>query len=168
MDIIVEDGTGIVIANSYLSTDEADDLLSINIHSTWATLVDDDKEKLLMYATRVLDERCRWNGVKTFPTSGLAWPRMRVRDKEGNLVEDNIVPLAVKYATAVLANHLITNNPEVANTSANLTQIEVDVIRIKFDVYKATEKYPDEIKFILDGLGTFRSGKRTTGRIQKC
>lgn len=168
MDIVVEDGTGIVIANSYLSTDEADDFLSIDIHSNWLPLTDDVKEKLLMYATRVVDQRVRWNGRKTYPTSGLAWPRCGVRDKEGFLIEDNIVPSAVKYAVAVLANHLITNNPEVANTASNMTEIQVDVITLKFDVNKSPEKYPSQIKFILEGLGTVAIGKRTSGRIVKC
>lgn len=159
MDIIVEDGTGIVIANSYLSVDKADELLSINIHSKWAALDEDTKERLLMFATRKLDERVKWYGHKFQPTSGLAWPRCGVRDKEGFPVDDNLVPLAVQIATATLADHLITGDPDTVNTASNLTALQVDVIELKFDSKITPEKYPIEIKYLLAGLGTVSMGR---------
>lgn len=167
MVIVVEDGTGIVIANSYLTVEEADDILSVNIHSTWAMLDEITKANLLMWASRVIDERVRWNGKKLHATSGLGWPRYGVRDKEGNLIDDDTVPRAVKVATATLAQHLITGNPEVANSNQNLTELSVDVITLKFDSKLVPDKYPTQIKFILAGLGTVSMGRGGPKRIVK-
>lgn len=154
MDIVVEDGTGLPTANSYCSAVEADDILSVNIHSKWGLLTDPEaKENLLIWASRVLDERVVWFGKKTYPTSGLAWPREGARDKEGYCLEDNYVPHQVKIATAVLAEHLLEGNPEVVNTSANLTKLQVDVIVLQFDSRQSVAKYPAILGLTLAGLG---------------
>jgi hypothetical protein len=168
MDILVEDGTGLVTANAYLSAEEADDILSVNIHSQWSVLSDDTtKENLIMWASRILDERVRWFGKKTHETSGLAWPRSHIRDKENIMVDDSVVPRAVKIATALLAEHLIAGNPEVANTGSNLTSLQVDVIALKFDARLAPEKYPAEIGYALRGLGSVSMGRGGPKRIVK-
>ncbi len=161
MDIVVEDGTGLPTANSYLTTDEADDLLSVNIYATWGSLTDDAKEALLMWATRLLDERVKWHGRKVHQTAGLAWPRYGVRDREGFCVDDNLVPAPVKLATAILANHLVVNgaDPEAVDTSNNLTELKVDVIQLKFDANILKQKYPVEVQYILQGLGTVSMGR---------
>lgn len=157
MDLVSEDGTGLPTANSYCTVEEASDLLSINVYSTWATLAATAgaQEAFLMWATRILDERVKWNGWKAYPTSGTAWPRYRVYDKEGFPIDDNIVPKQVKLATATLANFLVVNagDPEAVNTSNNLTELKVDVILLKFDPTILPNKYPTEIQFILNGLG---------------
>lgn len=161
MDIVVEDGNGLPTANSYCSADEADDILSVNLYATaWTLLDDDDKESLLMWASRTLDQRVKWNGRKAFPTSGLAWPRYFVRDREGCMVEDNAVPQAVKIATATFANFLLTNaaDPGDVDSSNNMTELRVDVILLKFDATIMKNKYPADIKYILQGLGTVSMG----------
>jgi hypothetical protein len=67
----------------------------------------DSPRGLVIWATRVLDERVKWFGQKVFQTSGLAWPRAGVKDKEGFPIDDNLVPHPVKVAVAVLAEHLV-------------------------------------------------------------
>lgn len=158
-DILVENGTGLVNANAYASSDEVDDILESNIHSQWSLLDDDTKEKLIMWATRILDERVRWFGRKMHETAWLAWPRCGVRDKEGFLIDDNIVPRQVKIATALLADHLIAANPELVNTASNLTSLKADVVELKFDARLNVSKYPVEIKLALEGLGSVSMGR---------
>lgn len=168
MAIVVEDGTGLVTANAYASVAEVDEILGTNIHAKWNLLTDPaTKEKLIEWATRILDERVRWFGKKTFPTSGLAWPRIGVRDRENLLIDDNVVPHAVKVATAVLAEHLIAADPEVANASNNLTMMQVDVIILKFDANIIAQKYPPELGFILRDLGWVSFGRGGPKRIIK-
>ncbi|MEQ6333010.1 DnaT-like ssDNA-binding protein [Sphingobium sp. MK2] len=159
MDIVVENGTGLPTANSYISAEEADEILSVNIHSVWSEIDDEEtKEKLCMWATRLLDGRAKWFGCKMYGTSGLAWPRSGVRDKEGFPIEDDIVPRQVKIATALLADHLLSGNPELVNTSSNLTKLQVDVIELSFDSRQAVAKYPREIAITIDGLGRISMG----------
>lgn len=163
MDLVVEDGTGLPTANSYCTVEEAADILSINVYSTWATLAATEgaQDAFLMWATRILDERVKWFGTKVYGTSGTAWPRYRAYDKEGFAIDDNVVPKQVKLATAILANFLVVNagDPEAVNTSNNLTELKVDVILLKFDPTILPNKYPTEISFILSGLGTVSMGR---------
>ena len=166
MEIFVEDGTGLVTANAYASLAEVDNLLSVNIHSKWSLLDDQTaKENLIMWATRLLDQRVRWYGHKTHATSGLAWPRTGVRDKDRHCVEDDIVPKQVKLATAILAEHLLAGNPEAVNSGSNITALQVDVIALKFDTNKTPDKYPVELRYILDGLGFMSFGRGGPKRI---
>lgn len=160
MDLLVEDGTGLVTANAYATVAEVDALLSVNIASKWSLIIDQTaKAALVMWATRILDERVRWFGCKMYPTSGTAWPRQGVRDGEGFPIDDNLVPRQVKLATAVMAEHLINGNPEIVNTASNLTSLQVDVIALKFDVTLFVAKYPREISYIIAGLGRFSNGR---------
>lgn len=168
MDIVVEDGTGIVTANAYASVDEVTEILSVNIHSKWGLLSDDAaKANLIIWASRILDERVRWAGKKLHHTSGMAWPRTGVRDKEGFPVDDNVVPLAVKVAVATLADHLLSGNPEAPNSGSNITQLQVDVVMIRFDANLAPEKWPLSMSHILKGLGFWSGGRGGYKRIVK-
>lgn len=159
MDILVEDGTGLVTANAYASVEEVDDLLSVNIHSQWNILDEGTKESLIMWATRVLDERVKWKGKKVHGTSALAWPRECVKDREGFPIDDDIVPRQVKLATAILADSSISADPQAPNSAANLKSIKADVVELVFDSRLTTESFPVELKFILSGLGTLSFGR---------
>ncbi len=100
----VEDGTGLPNANSYVTLLEADDYLSIKPNSSaWEALDDVVREKYLMWATRLLDQRAKWAGTKAFQDSALAWPRLYVIDREGYPVAGDIVPDEVKAATIEIA-----------------------------------------------------------------
>lgn len=168
MDIVVEDGTGIVTANAYATVEEVDDILSVNIHSQWPAIASEaTKANLIIWASRLLDERVRWYGHKTYKSSGMAWPRTCVRDKEGCLIDDDIVPQQVKIATAILADQLLAGNPEAVNTASNLTMLQVDVIVLKFDVYAFKEKFTSELSYILYGLGVTSFGRGGPKRIIK-
>lgn len=168
MALVVEDGTGVVTANAYATVEEVDEILSLNIHSQWSLITDPvTKEKLIQWASRILDERVRWFGKKTYPTSGLAWPRMQAKDREGNRIDDNVVPLPVKVAVAELADHLLAGDPETANTGNNITTMQVDVVMLKFDTRLETERFPPNLSKILTGLGSVFFGRGGPKRIIK-
>jgi hypothetical protein len=159
MEMVVEDGTGMPTANCYVSVETADEILSVNPHSNWSIVDFDTKGKLLMWATRILDQRVEWYGRKMHGTGWTAWPRCGARDREGFAIDDNVVPRQVQIACALLADHLLTGNPELVNTSSNLKSLQVDVIELQFDTNKAPDKYPVEIKLVLSGLGRINMGR---------
>ncbi len=168
MALVVEDGTGVVTANAYATVEEVDEILSVNIHSQWSLITDPaTKENLIRWASRILDERVKWFGKKTHPTSGLAWPRRDVKDREGTLIDDNVVPLAVKVAAAELADHLLAGDPETANTGSNITTLQVDVVMLKFDARLDAERFPPNLAKILYGLGYMSFGRGGPKRIIK-
>ena len=85
MTLIVETGTGLdTAANSYVSLVEADAYVATMpslLRDPWLALtLAADRENLLIYSTRVLDQRATYNGSKTVSASPLRWPRSNVFD----------------------------------------------------------------------------------------
>ncbi len=75
MALIVEDGTGLSNAESYVSVSECDDY-AYNHGLSW-TAVDSDKEVALRKATQYLDSVYRWKSCQSSQyTQALKWPRV--------------------------------------------------------------------------------------------
>jgi hypothetical protein len=98
MALVVEDGTGLEDAESYLS--ELD--FELRAEALGLTLpVTGDAEVGLRRGTRYLEGRYagRWPGYKiNGRAQALNWPRRYVRDSHGNAVADDEVPEEIKKA----------------------------------------------------------------------
>lgn len=164
---LVEDGTGLTGANSYATVAEADDYLVANIHVApiWAALDTASKEYLLAWASRYLDQRATWNGDRMVNTSGLRWPRTGVYTIDDVLIADDEVPTALKQATIEMARYLIASDRSTERDQDALKELQVDVVKLVFDVSYRLPKVPSEISYILRGLGTINSGAMNFARI---
>lgn len=109
MSIVVEDGTGLANANSYVSVADADAYHSARGNSAWtesSTSPDQGKTAALIRATTFIDGhyRGRWPGT---PLNGrdqaLAWPRENATDAEGNDVASDEVPREIIATTCEAA-----------------------------------------------------------------
>lgn len=81
--MIIEDGTGKKDADSYASTSDADDYLDNLYGATeWANILDDDKERLLKTATRIID-KMPIKYEKTVATQALKYPCHNLDDLSG-------------------------------------------------------------------------------------
>lgn len=153
---VVEDGTGLPNANSYVSVGEADDILVTNIHNTaWAALDDPDKEKLLAWATRLVDTKATWYGHKAYSTSALRWPRKGVTSKDCVEILPNEIPENLKEAIAEMARYLVENDRTVEQSRDGLESLRVDVIDMKFDKNYRLTQLPTLIWQIVSDLGYF-------------
>jgi len=151
---LVEDGTGLTAATSYVSVSDADDIIATNIHdTTWTALSTEDKQSTLIWASRLLDERVTWFGTKTVPTSGLRWPRTGTVDKDGVAIASNVVPEDVATATVELARTLTVEDPTVPADSDGIAELGVDVIKIKFDTNYVNTTFPSRISHIISSIG---------------
>jgi hypothetical protein len=112
MAIIVEDGTGKVDSESYISVADADTYFSARGFATWATMSTGEKEQALRRGTDYMQEmyRTRWAGVRMTATQALDWPRYDVpmRDAPGGYAWPayypvDAVPAIVARACAELA-----------------------------------------------------------------
>lgn len=119
--VIVEDGTIIADANSYLSVAEADAYHDARNNSDWTAAPARAREAAVIvgsdYITREFERR--WKGIRVNINQTLAWPRAGVLTEEyfepqteprpalfpdlSYLIPDNIVPEEVKDATAEAA-----------------------------------------------------------------
>src|SRR5262249_40434434 len=105
MTIVVEDGTGLSTANSYVSEDEADAYFDDRANDTWANSTA-DKEAALIRATQSLDVIywTRFSGTKlNGRDQALQWPRTGATDVLGNVIDSDEIPVEIKQATFELA-----------------------------------------------------------------
>ena len=120
LTLIVEDGTGKPDANSYASVADADAYYDGHLYaSAWTAATTGNKEKALVFATRLIDSQFQFNGWKAHDEQALQWPRERCQDPDrgfpvtilllaiGAYVESNIVPKAVVDATCEMARELL-------------------------------------------------------------
>jgi hypothetical protein len=81
--IVVEDGTGIANANSYISVGDADAYQLNRGRSAWAALDADAKSSALIQATEFVDSTFAWIGKRKTSTQALKWPRIYGLDSDG-------------------------------------------------------------------------------------
>lgn len=114
MTLIVENGTVVASAESYITVTDADTYLAARGLTTWAALVTAAKEQALRKATDYMVQiyRARWKGYRKDADQTLDWPRVWVYLEPYSqgaigtypfLVDDDIVPTEVKNVCAELA-----------------------------------------------------------------
>ena len=175
---VVEDGTGLTTATSYVSVAEATDLLSLNpvMSATWVALDSAEQESYLIWASRYLDYHVQWEGYKTVETSGLRWPRSCVTDVDGLYIDTDVIPEAVKEATAQLAIFLTASDAaqsggESSNLPEGVKRVKADVVELEFfddaaaNSRSGSDLLPVNIRFLIRGLGTIKVGRLRVGNV---
>lgn len=160
MAFIVEDGTVVADANSYVTLVFADAYLAIDINAaaTWDALLDADKERYLQAATRLLDQKVRWKGEKVDETSALRWPRTGVYDRDNILIEDTEIPDQLKEVTCEMAKFLLSGeDPTVGTGVEAVKRIKADVVEIEYQDGIMQTTVPSFFHQLLRGLGTYPS-----------
>lgn len=119
MALIVEDGTGVADANSYVSLDDCADYCTEQ-GLTFPASPSLPAEQAIVRATRSLDAQyeSKYPGTRTFGRDqSLGWPRHDidnsstgdlVTDTEGNTIEDEEIPIEIVRATCELAARELT------------------------------------------------------------
>ena len=110
LTLIKEDGTGKVDANAYANAADGDAYHDGHLYaSAWTAATTANKEKSLVFATRLIDSQCQFGGSKAIETQALQWPREDCPDPDadGGSVEINIVPKGVIEATCETARELL-------------------------------------------------------------
>lgn len=105
MSLVVENGTGLSTAQSYVTVAECDAYHAARGNSTWTDASTLDKERALVRATAALDGRYsfRFPGCRLEEDQALEWPRLDALDARGYIIDSDSVPLAVKNASCEAA-----------------------------------------------------------------
>lgn len=143
MTLIVEDGTGLSNAESYISVTDADTYIAAyrGANATWDSATVASKEVAARQATQYLDGTSRWKGVKEFSTQALDWPRNFAYD-ENNIAFDGI-PAKLEQATAEVM-FLIVTGETITETITKLSQTireKVDVIEVEYSEGASVQPY---------------------------
>ncbi len=132
MALVVEDGSGLSTAESYLSVADADTYHAAHSASTtWSGADTSDKENALRVATQYLDVEygIRWQGLRGSSTQALDWPRSNV-EVDGFLLSSTSLPTELKSATAEMALRQLSSPiiPDVSDPMVIEESVKVDVI----------------------------------------
>lgn len=92
--MIVENGTGLENANSYVSVEYLDDYFTSRGYSCDKT--EEEKEMLLVQGSDYIDNVFDWNGKKATQEQSMNFPRVNLYDRNGYEVAG--VPKAIKDA----------------------------------------------------------------------
>ena len=196
----VEDGSivyGPPASNSYVTVQYADDYLLQNhfVGPMWSSLSISDKQLLLAWATRYLDQRASWNGqtansflanpgnanvvggfviypnayeeFPVLPQQPLRWPRAGVFDIDGNPIPYNVIPIQLQNAVCEMARYLLVSDRSVERPQDGLNELKVDVITLTFKSDYILPIVPSEIGLMIRGLGTISSGYTNFAKIKK-
>lgn len=173
VELIVEDGSGVPGANSYVSLGEADEYHTQNGNTAWsngATSPSDDlRASALIRAAMILDGtyKSRWPGRRTHGRNqGRDWPRTGAADAEGFPLPDDEVPDEIKNAQCEMALREYVSpgslNPDVVETSRVLRE-KVGDLEVQYaDVTKTGGSIP-QLTFVDNILaGILAPGSSTT------
>ena len=176
---LTEDGTGLAAANAYATVSESLDLLypDSNRYEAFNTPSTKDQENSLALASSYLDTRYQWDGSKYVATSGLRWPRSGATDRDDVAIAVTVVPTSLKHATALVAALMLEGKASFSDSAGTTQQyplkaLQVDVIKLDYqvpdtDFLLQNERVPDEVKFILQGIGIPVSSQSAFVKINK-
>jgi hypothetical protein len=191
-EFVVEDGSQVAGSNSYVDVQTATDYLTANIHvsATWNALDLATQQALLVWASRYLDQRARWNGVptskyqsmqdstnfvstwavpaaSTVTAQSMRWPRHGARDYDNQIIEDNTIPQQLKEAVVEMARYLIVNDRSTERPQDGLTELKAGALTLRFLQGYSLPIVPSEISYIIRGLGVVASGRENFGQITR-
>ena len=132
--LIVEDGTGLVDAASYISVTDADAYHAGWDEAAWFEMSVAAKEGALRKATVYLDGTYTWVGAIKTTVQALGWPRVHAYDHEGRLLSSTAVPVQVAQAAAYLGLQGATTalQPATAGGAAGVKRKKVASLEIEF------------------------------------
>ena len=135
--MIVENGTGLPNANSYVTVEFADDYFSARGVSGWVALTTEKKEQALICATDFIDSIYQWYGKKATNEQALRFPRINLRDYEGQEVTG--IPTCLKQAVCD-ASILKANGTELFQTKNENGDVVSETITTLSFTYSKSDK----------------------------
>lgn len=150
MAITIDETVGGVNSNSYVTEAEADTYFETRLNSSAYTGAGGEvKKAALVNATFRLDhERFLGRSANDAITQKLRWPRFGLNDRDGRIINSDIIPLEIKHAQFELALALLTADLQTVNTLDKFKSIKVDTIELEPNLGFAN-KLPDEVRRLI-------------------
>ena len=131
------------------------------LNSVWTDADKKDREKVLMWATRLMDQ-LNWRGRVNNITQALRWPRVGCVSREGFPVSYTSIPQEVKNACAEWAFYLLTEDRTL--DEGGLVEVKGKVGPITNPDMYVRKSMPDGVREI---LAPFISGSTGYGSISR-
>lgn len=150
MALTVEDGTGLALADSYVSLTDVTDYYAFsglpNAH--WTALTDTEKEAKLRFASLWADSNFKWRSYRKSTSQALSFPRLDYYDSDGLLVTG--IPKKFKYGIIEIASLHILSPLNVPNAAG--TKVLQEAVGQSSVTYKQGDSLSVDLKYALDFL----------------
>jgi hypothetical protein len=151
----IDSTVGGIASNSYVSLAEAVAYFADRIHAgNWYDLSTNDREKVLITSTSIIDWYVDWKGSKTSQEQAREWPRTGVITSDGSIPSD-VIPIQVKVAVYAFSLSSAVKDRVADGSLDGLSEVRASSLMIKTDdgVYNSNPSaIPDKIWKILQGL----------------
>lgn len=162
---IVEDGTGLETATSYLSVEDLKQYFE-DFGYSYGTATDDNIKTYLNKSSKVLDsmflEDFLKNGYRVESDQGLEWPRYSAVYVDGNIIDSDIVPPEIENATAELVYSIISGDTLQNTVSADgiikQEAVKVDDIETSNEYFEGSSSVRDDITAVYDAMARIIGG----------
>ena len=137
---VVEDGTGLTNATSYISVADANGIVDTYGRAWSSDATTKDKQQALNAGTQYVDARFHelWQSYRTTEGQALDWPRYGVVDIDDWEIADDVIPDKLKQAVVEVAVYFDINGkvfPDADNSGTLKRE------KIKIDVLEFEEEY---------------------------
>lgn len=150
MAVVIVATPGASNANSYCTKAEADTYHEGHPYSsTWDAATDDQKNRALVTATRLLDERYQWVSWPTDEAQALQWPRTGVMDfLYLSEIDSDAIPAKLKEATAELARQLLASDRTADSQveTQGITSMSAGSVSFSFKDSVTAKVMPDAVR----------------------
>jgi len=173
LTLIKETGAGLVDANSYADVADGDAYHAGHLYATaWTGATTASKTAALVMATRLIDAKYQFGGVKSVDSQALQWPRYRCPDPDRdstlrvgllligeNWVPENTVPKNVVAATCELARELLIADRTAAPAGEGLKYYNDAGKQTGYDKTDTRPVIPKLVQAMLAKYGSLISAK---------
>ena len=173
ISLIVEDGSCVPSANSYVSLDYADEYMRNTGRTSWASKTEDERKSYLINATRYIDRTYStigWKGQKKYHRrQALCFPRVELFDKDG----DEVLGIPDELKQAVCEAGFIATTVaslfDVKDSSGTIKKQKVDGLEVEYysEADSASGKYISRFTILDSLLAGFYKTKSDYKRIKR-
>lgn len=142
LEFVVEDGTGLTTATSYVELSDAKQYWD-NVGYDYSEITDDSFKALLNAAVKTIDGQyfARFKGYRSSSTQALQWPRADVWYPDGYSVGSTTIPKELKRAVYEMA-YAKNSGTTVQPTSEIYGDIKSERTRIEGAIDESREYFP--------------------------
>lgn len=158
--LIIEDGSVVANANSYVDTIYAGTYFTNRGRTDWATVI--NQENLLLQGADAITRlfRYRFAGYRYLNAQTMDWPRLWVPilDVAGgfgpypNYIATNVIPDVVKQAQCEIARKISINGDFIQDVDVRVASEDVGSIKVTYDLNSPAYKVYREIGMILSSV----------------
>lgn len=151
--LVVEDGSGKIDSNTYISLDDADVYFEGRLNNTaWTSADVATKTAALIQATRLLDSYVTWAGLKKTAEQSLQFPRAGIY--VNNTDYSGIIPTELKNAECELALVLLQQDTQAISDTVGFSQISVaGTVSLTIDKHDRVKEVPSHVFMLISHLG---------------